>query len=206
MSKIVSKIIILFDQSIGELRTDGGRVIGIDFWPNAYLQIDRLAKKGNSIILVVPQKIASEDLAAIKKDISFMSIVAGVSLETLLKGRESSTTAKVTLFVSIDRKSRQIAAQRFKLNAIPHLAATEWAMDGKGLSFVKILSRRRPDTKNFGLLPYYVEKRDDEWLILGLITDSALLRMFQVGATVDLLPFDYRTGDCGFLRIDSPGT
>jgi len=204
MEKIFGTAVILLDQSIGELRTEGHRIIGVDFLPNAYFQIDRLAKKGHSMILVVTQRITADELASIKKDISFMTVLAGTSLEMTLKGHKFNTTAGITLFSSIDRKSRQIAVQRLKLDSVPHLTALEWVLDGKQLYFAKILSRRQPDAKTFELLPYYIEKRDDEWMIVGLITDSAMLRMFQDGDTVDLLPFDYRTEDCGFLRIDSP--
>lgn len=197
-------IIILLDQSIGELRMEGSRILGIDFLPNAYLQIDRLAKKGCSVILVVTQRIEAEDLATIEKDLSFMTILTGTSLEKALERRKCGTAERTVIFSSVDRKSRQVVVERLNFDAVPHLAVAEWVLEGKRLSFAKILSSRQPDIKNSGLLPYYVEKRDDAWLILGLITDSALLRMFQAGASVDLLPFNYRTEDCGFLRIDSP--
>lgn len=204
MDKTVGTIIILLDQSVGELRMEGGQVIGLDLWPNTHLQIDRLVKKGHSAILVIPQQLAAKDLTKIKEDFSFMTVLAESSLETLLKRHEFSSTASKTLIISSDRTNRQIAIQQLKFDVVPHLAAAEWTLEGKRLSFAKIFSRRRPDAKTVGLLPYYVEKREDDWLILGLVTDSALLRMFQAGAAVGLLPFDYRTGDCGFLRFDSP--
>jgi len=204
MDNKYSTIVVLLDQSIGELRTEGRRIIGIDFMPNACNQIERLAKKGYSMILVITQRITAEELASIKKDIPFMTIFAGTSLEMAFEGQELSTIKGLALFSSVDRRSRQIAARRLGLDSIPHLAVSEWILDGKRLYFAKILSGRRPDAKTLELLPYYVEKRENEWLILGLITDSAMLRMFQYGDTVDLLPFDYRKDDCGFFRVDSP--
>lgn len=204
MNKVSGLLIVLLDQSIGDLQMDGDHVVGIDLWPGAKRYLDRLTEQGHAVTLIIIKSIAETELEAIRKSLPSFSIAAGSSLETLLDGIHIDPSAKTTVFVSLDRVSRELAVRRFNLNSLPHIGAAEWVLEGRRLSFAKILSRRRPDVKNAGLLPYYVEGRGDEWLILGLLTDSALLRMVRSGAEVDLLPFDYHTGDCGFLRIDSP--
>lgn len=204
MKTMLGTVVILLDQSIGELRTEEGRVGGIDIWPNVSPQIDLLLKKGYAIVLVITQKIQSEDLAKIKNDIPAMTVLAGTSLESALKGYVFSPAGAPVLFSSLDRKNRQTAVENLHLKAIPHLTIAELTLEGRRMSFAKILCKRQPDGKNFGLLPYYIEKCQDEWLILGLLSEPAMFRMIQAGATVDLLPFNYRTEDCGFLHIDSP--
>ncbi len=71
MSKISDTVIILLDQSIGELRTEENQVVGIDLWPNTHLQLDRLAKAGYSVILVITQRITADDLETVKKGCIF---------------------------------------------------------------------------------------------------------------------------------------
>ncbi len=204
MSETVSTVIILLDQTVGELRTDDGQVIGIDLWPTAQRHINSLREKGHSVVLVIQKKMAATELTAVRGFLPSITVQAGDSIESLLQEHSVSAAGETTVFASIDRQSREIAVEQLKLEVVPHLRAAEWVLDGERLSFAKVLTRRRPDVKTVGLLPYYLENRGDEWLVLGLITGSARLRMIRAGAAVDLLPFDYRTGDCGFLRIDSP--
>ncbi|HPH34447.1 MAG TPA: M28 family metallopeptidase [Methanoregulaceae archaeon] len=197
-------IIIHLDQSIGELRTEGDCVTGIDFLPHICILINQLVKRDHSIILVITQVIAAEDLAAIQRETSFVAIIADTSLETAMREHKFSTDGKKALFCSTDRLNRCIAVDGLHLDAVPHLVAAEWILEGRRLFFAKVLTKRKPDTKDIGILPYYIEKVEEGWLIIGLLTDEGMIRLCQAGATADILPFNYDTSDCGFLRIDSP--
>lgn len=203
MDKAVGTVIVHLDHTVGELRTVDDRVIGADLWPATHLYIENLRKRSYIVSLAIPQKLETDELVEVEKFLPSTRIYSGDSLESLLGECAVSDAEGTAIFASIDRQNRAIACQSLKLEVVPHLCAATWILDGEQLSFARIITSQKPNIKMVGLLPYYLERQDDEWFVLGLVTDSARLELMRAGATIDMLSFDYRIGDCAFLRVDS---
>lgn len=206
MGRTTGTVIVPLEPSIGELRTDGDRATGIDLLPGVESVLGRLVEERHTVVVLLPEAIGLAGEAPSGTPLPGIVVAAGTLESESLKAwlpDHGTRGRRKPVFVSADRRARESAVRQLGGEAVPHLAAAEWLLDGKGVVFARILTRQRPDIRTRGLLPYSVERVPEGWLTFGLATEACLLRLAGAGATFDLLPLPYQTADCAFLRIDS---
>lgn len=197
---MTATLFLLLDAASGELREGAQRESDLVLLPPIEARARRLASSGVRVVLVIPRALDAALVTELARSSAPFEVVAVASLAELKVGAPSDRR----VLAASDRTQRQFALDRLGIDAAPHLVAAEWALRDEATSFVRIRTRRRPDLKTVGLLPYAIERAGDEWSVLGILTAEGRLQMLRAGASVTSLPFDARRGDCAWLRFDTP--
>jgi hypothetical protein len=197
---MTATLFLLLDAASGELREGAQNESDLVLLPPIEARARRLASSGVRVVLVIPRALEHTLVTELARASAPFEVVAVASLDELKLGPPSDRR----VLAASDRTHRQFALDRLGIDAAPHLVAAEWALQGKSATFVRVKTRRRPDLKTVGLLPYAIERAGDEWNVLGLLTAEGRLVMLRAGASIASLPFDARRGDCAWLRFDTP--
>lgn len=175
MKKRADTLILFLDHSIGEIHREGMEILGIELWPEVHRQLERLSKLKMTLFLIIAEPVRKTVLAAVRNELPFLTILTGQSFQAVIAARSFTVSTDRVIFSSADRKNRQVASTGLKAEVVPHLTVANWLLEGKKVSFVRMLTNRLPDAASTDLGPYFVEKQGTNWFVLRLMTDEGIL-------------------------------
>lgn len=206
-----SGVVLMLDQSLGELRIADETVVGVDLWPSSLGALRFIRAARVPVTVCLPGAPGREALQAVRACLPKTKLVqeGKKGLDAVLdRLRSSGSKGKgKPLFVSADRTIRYRAVRKGFL-AMPHPQAAALAVAGESLQFALVRGEREGFSRLLprGVVPYHVERSGDgTWRLLALLTRKAIAGAVSAGLDLRLLPLDPAKEDPVLVRLEGAG-
>lgn len=196
----------MLDHLSGELREDGGELVGLDLWPETRRTLSAIPEIDTA--LVVPTDIADDRVAELS---GWIDGVAVVQVAPEMAFADTGWSAGLspgdppTAFVSADRRLRG-DAQRAGLYPAPHPAVLPMMIRGETPEAVRIVGpceRLRSLSLGEDVIPMNWQPAEHgRWSLIALATRATQTDAALRGLEMHALPYDPMTDDLVWARID----
>ena len=199
----------MLDQTSGEMREEGGELLGLDLWPETQAAISVTEAQGLEVILAVPTSLETEAVTGLTGWMDGLTVTPVLpDLTVVPAGKAFSGLCgadAATALVSADRRIRGEAAKS-GLQPAPHAALLPMMMRGEAPDAVRMLGPKEVLTRlalKADVIPMQFQPANGEdWALIALVADDVQISAVMKGVTINPLPYAPMTEDLVWARID----
>jgi hypothetical protein len=213
-NKNIKGLILVLDQNFGMIRTtqegDSLRLIGIDLMPAASDALFQFKKLGHHITLLIRKSLSLESIESLKQFLPMVDEFIIFEEDDVISPLSSlyeqiSLKPDEAIFVSINRVLRSMAAEIGCL-AVPDPKMAAMILNGQSLNFVKIVGEKNKIERipRNAIVTYHLEGiSDNQWMILAVMSQTAILKAIALRLNLEILPFEISTEDPLLVQLDN---